>query len=109
FDPTIAGRLAWGASLGENEIRDLRQRHAGFRSQQEQLFQQFDFLLAPVSPTSPPLAGADHTDSRPRILRLTPPASLGGNPAVVLPSPECGLQLIAAHNNDRRLLHFAPT
>jgi aspartyl-tRNA(Asn)/glutamyl-tRNA(Gln) amidotransferase subunit A len=109
FDPTIAARLAWGASLGESEIRDLRQRHAAFRSQHEQLFHQFDFLLAPVSPTSRLLAGADHTDSRARILLLTTPASLGGNPAVVLPSSECGVQLIAAHNNDRRLLHFAAT
>jgi Asp-tRNA(Asn)/Glu-tRNA(Gln) amidotransferase A subunit family amidase len=60
-----------------------------------------------VSPLTRLLAGADHTESRARILRLTTPASLGGNPAVVLPSPECGLQLIAAHNDDRRLLRMA--
>jgi aspartyl-tRNA(Asn)/glutamyl-tRNA(Gln) amidotransferase subunit A len=107
FDPTIAARLAWGASLSESEVQKLRRRHAAFRSQHAHLFRQFDFLLAPVSPTSRLLAGADHTESRARILRLTTPASLGGNPAVVLPSPECGVQLIAAHNNDRRLLHFA--
>ncbi|MGB6160183.1 MAG: hypothetical protein WBH45_17970, partial [Acidobacteriaceae bacterium] len=107
FDPAIAARLAWGASLSESEIQALRHRHAAFRNQHEQLFRQFDFLLAPVSPTGRLLAGVDHTDTRARILRLTTPASLGGNPAVVLPSPECGVQLIAAHNNDRRLLRFA--
>jgi Asp-tRNA(Asn)/Glu-tRNA(Gln) amidotransferase A subunit family amidase len=53
------------------------------------------------------LAGADHTETRARLLRLTTPASLGGNPAVVLPSPQCGLQLIAARMDDRRLLRFA--
>jgi len=107
FDSTIAARLAWGASLGESEIQDLRRRHVAFRSHHQQLFQRFDFLLAPVSPTSRLLAGVDHTESRARILRLTTPASLGGNPAVVLPSPECGVQRIAASNNDRRLLRFA--
>jgi Asp-tRNA(Asn)/Glu-tRNA(Gln) amidotransferase A subunit family amidase len=107
FDPSIAARLEWGVSLAEPEIQDLRRRHAAFRSRHEQLFRQFDFLLAPVSPTSRLLAGADHSESRARILRLTTPASLGGNPAVVLPSPDCGVQLIAAHNNDRSLLRFA--
>ncbi|MGB9028727.1 MAG: amidase [Acidobacteriaceae bacterium] len=107
FDPAIAARLEWGAALSEPEIKGLRQRHAAFRNQHEQLFQEFDFLLAPISPTSRLLAGTDHTDTRARILRLTTPASLGGNPAVVLPSPECGVQLIAAHNDDRRLLRFA--
>jgi aspartyl-tRNA(Asn)/glutamyl-tRNA(Gln) amidotransferase subunit A len=107
FESPIAARLEWGASLSEEEIHRLRQRHQNFRSQQERLFQHFDFVLAPVSPLTRLLAGADHTESRARILRLTTPASLGGNPAVVLPSPECGLQLIAAHNDDRRLLRMA--
>ena len=107
FEPAIAARLAWGASLSDDEIGQLRRRHAAFRQQQERLFEQFDFLLAPISPLSRLVAGADHSESRARILRLTTPASLGGNPAVVLPSPECGLQLIAAHNDDRRLLRFA--
>jgi aspartyl-tRNA(Asn)/glutamyl-tRNA(Gln) amidotransferase subunit A len=107
FDPAIAARLEWGASLGETEIQQLRQRHLAFRQQHEQLFPRFDFLLAPISPISRLLAGEDHTETRALILRLTTPASLGGNPAVVLPSPDCGLQLIAAHGDDRRLLRFA--
>jgi Asp-tRNA(Asn)/Glu-tRNA(Gln) amidotransferase A subunit family amidase len=107
FDPVIAARLAWGASLPAEEIRQLRQRHAAFRRLHEQLFQHFDFLLAPVSPIAKLIAGADHSESRARILRLTTPASLGGNPAVVLPSPHCGVQLIAAQKDDQRLLRFA--
>jgi aspartyl-tRNA(Asn)/glutamyl-tRNA(Gln) amidotransferase subunit A len=107
FEPAIADRLAWGASRSDSEIHQLRQRHRNFRLEQEQLFQRFDFLLAPVSPLTRLLAGADHTESRASILRLTTPASLGGNPAVVLPSPHSGLQLIAAHKDDRRLLRFA--
>lgn len=107
FDPVIASRLQWGAALSSDELDRLRQRHTEFCRHHEALFQQFDFLLAPVSPLSQLLAGADHTNTRAQILRLTTPASLGGNPAVVLPAPGCGLQLIAARNNDRRLLHFA--
>jgi aspartyl-tRNA(Asn)/glutamyl-tRNA(Gln) amidotransferase subunit A len=107
FDPVIAARLEWGASLTDDEIRQLRGRHAAFRAEHEQLFRQFDFLLAPISPITELVAGADHTDTRARLLRLTTPASLGGNPAVVLPGPGCGLQLIAAHNSDQRLLRFA--
>ena len=107
FEPAIAARLAWGASLSEDEVQQLRKPHQSFRRQQEQLFQRYDFILAPISPLTRLHAGADHTESRASILRLTTPASLGGNPAVVLPSPHSGLQLIAAHNDDRRLLRFA--
>jgi aspartyl-tRNA(Asn)/glutamyl-tRNA(Gln) amidotransferase subunit A len=107
FDPVIAARLEWGASLPDREIQQFRQRHAAFRVQHQQLFQQFDFLLVPVTPVTQLRANTDHTDSRARILRLTTPASLGGNPAVILPSPHAGLQLIAAHHDDRRLLRFA--
>jgi Asp-tRNA(Asn)/Glu-tRNA(Gln) amidotransferase A subunit family amidase len=107
FDPGIAKRLEWGASLSEDAIQDLHRRLAGFRVELDQLFRQFDFLLAPVTPVSRLLAGEDQTDARARILRHTTPASLGGLPAVVLPSPVCGVQLMAAHNDDRLLLEFA--
>ncbi len=106
FEPVIAARLAWGASLTSDELWRMQQRLSDFRRQHERLFERFDFLLAPVSPLSHLFAGTDHTETRARLLRLTTPASLGGNPAVVLPSPGCGLQLIAARNDDRRLLRF---
>jgi aspartyl-tRNA(Asn)/glutamyl-tRNA(Gln) amidotransferase subunit A len=107
FEPTIAARLAWGASLRDEEIQQFRQRHRAFCRDNEQLFRRFDFLLMPATPVSRLIAGADHTEARARILRHTTPASLGGNPVVVLRSPECGVQLIAGHNNDCRLLRFA--
>ena len=107
FEPGIAARLAWGASLGEDTLRELRTRLAAYRASISRLFDQFDFLLAPATPVSRLVAGADHTETRARILRHTTPASLAGLPAVVLPSPACGVQLMAAHNDDRRLLRFA--
>jgi aspartyl-tRNA(Asn)/glutamyl-tRNA(Gln) amidotransferase subunit A len=107
FDSAIAARLEWGASLAPDDILRLRQRHKAFLAAQAALFRQFDFFLAPAIPRSRLIAGADQTEVRPGFLRLTTPASLGGNPAVVLPSPEGGLQLLAAHNQDRRLLRLA--
>jgi aspartyl-tRNA(Asn)/glutamyl-tRNA(Gln) amidotransferase subunit A len=107
FDPVIAARLEWGATLAPDELQRKHHQLSDFRHQHKRLFEPFDFLLAPISPLSRLMAGADHTETRARLLRLTTPASLGGNPAVVLPSPQCGLQLIAARNDDRRLLRFA--
>jgi aspartyl-tRNA(Asn)/glutamyl-tRNA(Gln) amidotransferase subunit A len=107
FDPAIAARLEWGASLGADEIQHQRKRLQAFLSEQADLFQRFDFFLAPAIPRSRLIAGADQTEARPGFLRLTTPASLGGNPAVVLPSSEAGLQLLTAHNQDRRLLQLA--
>jgi Asp-tRNA(Asn)/Glu-tRNA(Gln) amidotransferase A subunit family amidase len=106
FDPGIGARLTWGASIPEKDLRELRQHHETFRRNQEQLFQSYDFVLAPAIPFRGLLARADHSQARSRFLPLTTPASLGGNPAIALPSPS-GLQLIGAHNDDRRLLRFA--
>jgi aspartyl-tRNA(Asn)/glutamyl-tRNA(Gln) amidotransferase subunit A len=106
FEPGIAARLDWGASIGDEELRRLREGHREFRRQQEHLFQSCDFVLAPTLPFRRLLAGGDHSDARPRFLRLTTPASLGGNPVVALPVPS-GLQLIAAWNDDLRLLRLA--
>ncbi|HEX4005925.1 MAG TPA: amidase [Acidobacteriaceae bacterium] len=107
FDPGIAARLAWGASLTEETTGEFHRRLAAFRAELQQIFLRFDFLLAPVTPVSRLLAGEDQTDARARILRHTTPASLGGLPTVVLPSAECGVQLMAAQNDDQRLLRFA--
>jgi len=107
FDPAIAARLEWGASVSEEAILELRARHVEFRTEMEQLFTQVDFVLAPATPVTRLVAGADHTDARARILRHTTPASLGGNPALVLPSSACGVQLMAARGNDRTLLRCA--
>ncbi len=107
FEPAIAARLELGATIGEAEVHSLRERNLTFRSQMDQLFRRFDFLLAPATPVSFLDAAQDQTEARRHILRFTLPISLAGLPAVVLPSPECGLQLVAPHNSDRRLLRFA--
>jgi aspartyl-tRNA(Asn)/glutamyl-tRNA(Gln) amidotransferase subunit A len=107
FEPAIAARLAWGASLTEEHIHGFRLRRQSFCDESDTLFRRFDFLLAPITPISQLLAGADHTDTRAHILRLTTPASVAGLPAIVLPSTHCGLQLLARCGYDRSLLRFA--
>jgi Asp-tRNA(Asn)/Glu-tRNA(Gln) amidotransferase A subunit family amidase len=107
FERPIAERLAQGAALSDATIADLRLRHAGFRQRMDELLQQHDFLMLPCAPMSALLEGADHSISRPKILRYTTPASLAGTPAVVLAKPGGGVQLIAARGSDARLLAFA--
>jgi Asp-tRNA(Asn)/Glu-tRNA(Gln) amidotransferase A subunit family amidase len=115
FEPVIAERLAWGASISSAELDAFRQRLDAFCGQMSTLFQQFDFLIAPCAPISKLYAGHDHTESRKLILRYTTPASLAGLPAITLPGEHIGapfgtgIQLLAAPMNDAMLLSFAST
>jgi aspartyl-tRNA(Asn)/glutamyl-tRNA(Gln) amidotransferase subunit A len=113
FDPVIAERLAYGASIPIAELQNLRARLQKFRLQMSALFESFNFLIAPCAPVSKLHAGHDHTESRKAILRYTTPASLAGLPAVTLPGehlgapPGTGVQLLAAPMQDAQLLAFA--
>jgi Asp-tRNA(Asn)/Glu-tRNA(Gln) amidotransferase A subunit family amidase len=113
FDPVIAERLTYGASIPAAEMQNLRARLQKFRVQMSALFESFDFLVAPCAPVSKLRAGHDHTESRKAILRYTTPASLAGLPAVTLPGEYIGaplgtgVQLLAAPMRDASLLAFA--
>jgi aspartyl-tRNA(Asn)/glutamyl-tRNA(Gln) amidotransferase subunit A len=107
FEPAIAERLRWGASIPAAEIAVFRTRHEAFVRRTAELFSRFDFLLMPATPAPKLPAGADHSSTRPSILRYTTPASLAGLPAVVLPAHPAGMQLLAARSNDAKLLQFA--
>jgi Asp-tRNA(Asn)/Glu-tRNA(Gln) amidotransferase A subunit family amidase len=113
FDPVIAERLAYGASIPATELQTLHTRLQKFHLQMSALFESFDFLIAPCAPVSKLRAGQDHTESRKAILRYTTPASLAGLPAVALPGEYLGapmgtgVQLLAAPMQDASLLSFA--
>ncbi|MEO6807473.1 MAG: amidase, partial [Edaphobacter sp.] len=115
FEPVIAERLTYGASIPSAELQDLRQRLEAFRLKMSPLFHQFDFLIAPCAPISKLRVGQDHTVSRKALLRYTTPASLSGLPAVTLPGEAIGaplgtgVQLLAAPMQDAALLAFAST
>jgi Asp-tRNA(Asn)/Glu-tRNA(Gln) amidotransferase A subunit family amidase len=109
FEPAIAERLAWGASISSTELLRLRQKLASFRKATHALFQSYDYLLLPCAPTSSIAAGADHAEMRVRILRYTTPISLAGLPVVTLPMmrsgvPSGGVQLIGPLGSDAALL-----
>jgi len=52
-------------------------------------------------------AGADHSQTRSRLLRYTSPFSLAGVPAVAIPCAHGGMQLAAAREFDEPLLALA--
>jgi aspartyl-tRNA(Asn)/glutamyl-tRNA(Gln) amidotransferase subunit A len=108
FEPTIAQRLTWGASIPPSELHEFRQSHATFREKTDALFRNHDFLILPCAPTAQLAAGADHTNTRKAILRYTTPFSLAGVPVVTLPAQGgAGVQLAAARGADAQLLAYA--
>jgi Asp-tRNA(Asn)/Glu-tRNA(Gln) amidotransferase A subunit family amidase len=113
FEPSIAERLAWGASITTTQLEALHHRLDIFRAQISSLFQQADLLLVPCAPINKLLAGEDQSHIRKAILRYTTPASLAGLPTVTLAGEAIGapfgtgMQLIAAPMRDAALLTFA--
>ncbi|SNT38356.1 aspartyl-tRNA(Asn)/glutamyl-tRNA(Gln) amidotransferase subunit A [Granulicella rosea] len=104
FEPGIAERLAWGASLPADELSRQMLRLWQFRARMSALFQHFDYLLLPACPMSALLAGEDQSQTRVRILRYTSPISLAGLPVVTLPGRAGGLQLVGRLGADAELL-----
>jgi len=104
FEPIIAERLRWGASLAPEELAELRKRLTNFRQESERQLKRFDVLLLPCCPTPKLRAGEDHSQVRLRILRYTTPISLLGWPAVTLPSRRGGPQLVGKLGSDAHLL-----
>jgi aspartyl-tRNA(Asn)/glutamyl-tRNA(Gln) amidotransferase subunit A len=107
FEEAIRERLAWGERITLNEIGSLRQRHVEFRARMDDLFAAYELILLPAAPVAQLAAGADHSDTRKRLLRYTTPFSLAGVPAVTIPCRAGGMQLAAALECDETLLQFA--
>jgi Asp-tRNA(Asn)/Glu-tRNA(Gln) amidotransferase A subunit family amidase len=107
FEPAIRDRLRWGAGLTASEVAILRQRHAEFRTRMDESFAEYELLLLPCAPVARLEAGADHSQTRARLLRYTAPFSLAGVPAVAIPCAHGGMQLAATRDCDESLLQFA--
>jgi aspartyl-tRNA(Asn)/glutamyl-tRNA(Gln) amidotransferase subunit A len=112
FESSIRERLEWGASFSHDVVAALRQRHAAFRDRMDALLAGHELLLMPAAPVVKLLAGADHSQTRARLLRYTTPVSLAGMPAITIPfldhgRPFGGMQLVAAREDDARLLAIA--
>jgi len=112
FEASIRQRLEYGLSLSAAEVTHCRQRHAEFRRRMDDLLATYELLLLPAAPVTRLEAGADHSETRPRLLRYTTPLSLSGMPTLSLPylengRPAGGMQLAAAREDDARLLAVA--
>lgn len=107
FQPAIRERLKWGSGIGEAEILAMRQRHADFNSRIDELFATHELLLMPATPVTRLAVGADHSQTRARLLRYTTPFSLAGVPVVTIPGKRGGMQLAAAPGSDEPLLELA--
>ncbi|HET7227465.1 MAG TPA: amidase family protein [Chthoniobacterales bacterium] len=91
-----------------NFFTPAQMRHAEFRERIDTLLNDFDYVILPCAPTERLTLGADHSQTRPRILRYTVPMSLAGVPVVTLPDTSgAGVQLCAARGQDARLLALA--
>ena len=110
FEPAIAQRLAWGESQTPAKIVALRQRHATFRARMDDILTQHDLLMLPCAPFRHLRPKADHTQTRPKLLRYTAPISLSGTPTITIPHADgAGMQLTAPRGHDAALLAYAAT
>jgi aspartyl-tRNA(Asn)/glutamyl-tRNA(Gln) amidotransferase subunit A len=107
FESSIRERLEWGASFTDAQIKVFRGLHEAFRERMDELLAEHDLLLLPAAPVSILPAGADHSQTRGRLLRYTTPFSLAGVPVVTIPCKHGGMQLTAACGNDEALLRLA--
>ena len=73
----------------------------------DDLFAAHELILLPSIPVARLAVGADHSQTRARLLRYTAPFSLAGVPTVAIPCAHGGMQLAAARNNDESLLQLA--
>jgi aspartyl-tRNA(Asn)/glutamyl-tRNA(Gln) amidotransferase subunit A len=106
-EPDIRDRLKWGAGIAPDEIAALRRRHSIFRARMDDLFAAHELVLLPCAPVARLAAGADHSQTRARLLRYTAPFSLAGVPTVAIPCAYGGMQLAAARGCDEPLLQLA--
>ena len=107
IQPDIRERLQAGARITPSEIAVYRQRHAAFNALIDDLFAEHQLLMLPCAPVARLAANADHSKTRPRLLRYTTPFSLAGAPVVVIPCAIGGMQLAAARGFDEPLLQLA--
>jgi len=106
FERAIRDRLAWGARITLDEIAVLRQRHEAFKTRMDRLFHEHDLVMLPAAPVARLQAGADHSQTRSRLLRYTVAFSLAGVPAVTIPCTVGGMQIAAARESDTALLQL---
>jgi aspartyl-tRNA(Asn)/glutamyl-tRNA(Gln) amidotransferase subunit A len=114
YSRAVRERLEWGGRISPSEHAQLVQRRLDWVAQAVGRFDTAPLLVLPAVPLAQLRQGADHTLQRPRILRLTTPASLGNWPVLTVPWPGVGdgesgtgFQIMAARGNEWALIALA--
>jgi amidase len=112
FGPGIADRMAWAATITDDQVAEAQTVRQRVRSRLAGLLADGAVLVMPGASAPPPLcatAGPVLEDLRNRALEILCPAGLGGLPQLALPALSTaegpiGLGLVAAKGADLRLL-----
>ena len=104
FESAIRERLEGGARITTSEVETYRKHHAEFNARMDGLFAEHQLILLPSAPVAKLTAGADHTQTRGRLLRYSTPFSLAGVPTVAIPCAAGGMQLAASRDFDEPLV-----
>lgn len=107
FPPSIRERLESGARISAVDLDAFHRRCREFRARLDDLLATHELLLLPATPVACLPFGADHSQTRPRILRYTTPFSLAGIPVITIPASPGGMQLAAARGYDEALADLA--
>ena len=97
YEPAVRARLEFGGTITADAYRGYKARQMEFCAASTQLFEKFDFLIAPVTPVRELRDGEDHSGFRSRILQITAPISLNGWPALTVRGRGTGPEDLAAH------------
>lgn len=121
FDPATRDRLLVGALLPASVVLQAHRFRQWFITQVMGVFEKFDALIAPCTPSAAPLLGQTtmrlgHSEVavRPNIGIYTQPLSFAGLPVAVVPIQQpgklpLGVQIIAAPWHERTVLQIAAT
>ncbi len=85
YDPNVRQRLENAARVTPEQVAAARAATEGVRSVWRDYFRTHDFLVLPATPTPAPTKAECTPELRNRIITLTAPASLGGQPVLSLP------------------------
>jgi amidase/aspartyl-tRNA(Asn)/glutamyl-tRNA(Gln) amidotransferase subunit A len=85
YDPNVRQRLENAARITAEQAAAARAATEGVRAVWREYFRTHDFLVLPATPTPAPTKAECTPELRNRIIQLTAPASLGGQPVLSLP------------------------
>jgi amidase/aspartyl-tRNA(Asn)/glutamyl-tRNA(Gln) amidotransferase subunit A len=85
YDPNVRQRLENAARITAEQAAAARAVTYGVRAVWREYFRTHDFLVLPATPTPAPTKAECTPELRNRIIQLTAPASLGGQPVLSLP------------------------